>query len=93
MVKGIQLRITLKEEERSDILIIKSASFLNIDKSDITSIKVLRKSIDARKAKIIFNYKVAVYINEELPKNSEYQFDYKDVSTAKPIHIHSLELQ
>tara|TARA_R110002049_G_scaffold309311_1_gene521152 strand:- start:7314 stop:8870 length:1557 start_codon:yes stop_codon:yes gene_type:complete len=87
MVKDIQLRITLKEEEISDILVIKSAQALDIFREDITGIKVLRKSIDARKPKIIFNYKIAVYIREVLPKTSEYQFDYKDVSKAKPIHI------
>lgn len=87
MIKELQLRVSLKEEERSDILVIKSAHALDIDKEDITGVKVLRKSIDARKPKIIFNYKVAVYIREVLPKTSEYQFDYKDVSKAKPIHI------
>ncbi|WP_100613331.1 NAD(P)/FAD-dependent oxidoreductase [Confluentibacter citreus] len=87
MIEELQLRVTLKEEERSDILVIKSAQALNIDKEDITGVKVLRKSIDARKAKIIFNYKVAVYIREMLPKTSDYKFDYKDVSKAKFIHI------
>jgi uncharacterized FAD-dependent dehydrogenase len=87
MVKDIQLRITLKEEETPNILLLKSAMKLGIDKQDIGGVKVLRKSIDARNPKIIFNYKVAVYINEPVPKTSEYQFDYKDVSTAKPIHI------
>ncbi|WP_067144801.1 NAD(P)/FAD-dependent oxidoreductase [Pseudotamlana agarivorans] len=87
MVKEIQLRITLAEEERSDILVLKSAVKLDIDREDITGVKVLRKSIDARKPKIIFNYKVAVYIREMLPKTSEYQFDYKDVSKAKSVHI------
>ncbi|MCR8668792.1 FAD-dependent oxidoreductase [Aestuariibaculum sp. M13] len=87
MVKELQLRVTLKEEEHHDILVIKSAQALGVDKEDITGVKVLRKSIDARKAKIIFNYKVAVYIREVMPKTSEYQFDYKDVSKAKPIHI------
>ncbi|MEP1490397.1 MAG: FAD-dependent protein [Algibacter sp.] len=87
MVKEIQLRITLKEEERSDILVLKSAIKLDIDKEDITGVKILRKSIDARKPKIILNYKVAVYIREALPKNSEYTFNYQDVSKAKPVHI------
>ncbi|GGK12004.1 FAD-dependent dehydrogenase [Yeosuana aromativorans] len=87
MVKELQLRVTLKEEERSDILTVKSAHALDIVKEDITGVKVLRKSIDARKPKIIFNYKVAVYIKEPLPKTSQYTFDYKDVSKAKPIHI------
>ena len=87
MVKEIQLRVTLQEEERTDILVLKSALKLDIDRTDITGVKVLRKSIDARKPKIIFNYKVAVYIREALPKNSEYHFDYKDVSKAKAVHI------
>ncbi len=87
MVKELQLRVSLAEESRSDILLIKSVQQLNIKKSDITGVKVLRKSIDARKAKIMFNYKVAVYIKEPVPENSAYTFDYKDVSKAKPIHI------
>jgi len=87
MVKDIQLRITLQEEAIADILVIKSAAYLKIKQDDITGIKVLRKSIDARKALIIFNYKVAVYIKEAFPKTSEYTFNYQDVSHAKPIHI------
>ena len=67
MVKEIQLRITLKEEDRDDILILKSAIKLDIKKEAITGVKILRKSIDARKPKIIFNYKIAVYIQEPLP--------------------------
>jgi hypothetical protein len=87
MVKEIQLRITLKEEEINNILVLKSAIKLDLDKKDITGVKILRKSIDARKPKIIFNYKVAVYIKEPLPETSAYQFNYKDVSKEKPIHI------
>jgi uncharacterized FAD-dependent dehydrogenase len=87
MVKQIQLRVTLEEEEISDILILKSALKLDIDRQDITGVKILRKSIDARKPKIILNYKVSVYIREKLSENSAYTFDYKDISKAKPIHI------
>lgn len=87
MVKSIQLRVTLKEEEIPDILTLKAAVQLGIDKKDITTVKILRKSIDARKAKIIINYKVNVFIKEKPPKTSNYQFNYKDVSQAKPIHI------
>ena len=60
MVKETQLRITLQEEAVADILVVKSAQSLKIKQDDITGIKVLRKSIDARKALIILNYKVAV---------------------------------
>ncbi|MEZ4854975.1 MAG: FAD-dependent oxidoreductase [Gelidibacter sp.] len=87
MIKDLQLRITLQEEKEPKILIKKSAEFLNISEQDISGIKILRKSIDARKKLIILHYKVTVYINEPVTKTSDYPFDYKDVSKAKPIHI------
>lgn len=87
MIKDIQLRVSLHEEKYLDILTQKSAKFLGISASKITGIKVLRKSIDARKKQIIFNYKVSVYINEPVPETSDYVFEYRDVSNAKPIHI------
>jgi len=87
MVKEIQLRINLVEKQQANILQRKAAQFLGIDKNEITAVKVLRKSIDARKKNIIFNYKVSVYIQEEAPDSSNYSFDYKDVSSSKEIHI------
>jgi len=87
MVKEIQLRVKLKEESIENILIKKAAKVLKIEIKEITGVKVLRKSIDARKATIIFNYKVAVYIRQKLPESSSYTFQYKDVSKAKEIHI------
>jgi uncharacterized FAD-dependent dehydrogenase len=87
MIKEIQLRINLIEERQENSLLSKAAKKLGIDKNEISTVKILRKSIDARKKEIIFNYKVAVYINEKLPENSDYIFDYQDVSNAKKIHI------
>ena len=87
MVKEIQLRIKLKEEKIENILIKKAARVLKVDTKEITGVKVLRKSIDARKETIVFNYKVAVYIRQKLPETSTYTFPYKDVSSAKEIHI------
>ncbi len=88
MIKEIQLRISLHDEAKyKDSLLRKAARTLDIPKEHITGVKVLRKSIDARKPAIFFNYKVAVYIKENLPEQSTYTFNYTDVSKAKPIHI------
>ena len=87
MIKEIQLRVNSIEEQKEDILLSKAANQLDLDQSEIFAVKILRKSIDARKKDIIFNYKVAVYINEQVPEKSNYIFDYKDVSNAKEIHI------
>ena len=69
MVKEIQIRVPIKETTKEGILEIKAAQQLKINRNTITSVKVLRKSIDARKAAIIFNYKLAVYINEQITEN------------------------
>ncbi|MGB1042156.1 MAG: NAD(P)/FAD-dependent oxidoreductase [Tenacibaculum sp.] len=87
MVKELQLRVNLIEERKEDILKKKASRKLSIPFSEITAVKVLRKSIDARKKEVIFNYKVAVYINEPIPDTPDYVFEYKDVSNAKEIHI------
>ena len=87
MVKEIQLRVKLQEEEKAGILEMKAAQWLSISKKDITTVKILRKSIDARKPQIFFNYKVAVYVKEPAPKQSEYIFNYQDVSNKPEIHI------
>lgn len=86
MVKELQFRISLKDAKQH-VLEKKVASYLNVKPSDITEIKIHRKSIDARKPKIYFNYKLSVYINEKAPNNTGYTFDYKNVSNAKEIHI------
>lgn len=87
MVKEIQLRVNLIEERKENMLLYKASKQLGVDQNEISAVKVLRKSIDARKKDIIFNYKVAVYIDEQLPEKSDYIFEYKDVSKAKEIHI------
>tara|TARA_R110000787_G_scaffold210882_6_gene320643 strand:+ start:13031 stop:14587 length:1557 start_codon:yes stop_codon:yes gene_type:complete len=87
MVQEIQLRTNLIEEKKEGVLLHKAARKLGIDASKISGVKVLRKSIDARKKETFFNYKVAVYINESVPEKSDYTFKYKDVSNAKEIHI------
>ena len=87
MIKEIQIRINLHEEGQKDILEYKASRLLGVSKKEITAIKILRKSIDARKADIKFNYKIVVYINESIPEKLDYIFEYKDVSKAKEVHI------
>jgi hypothetical protein len=87
MVRTVQLRIKLQEEGIEGILVKKAAGLMQIDENVISGIKILRKSIDARKPQIVFNYKVAVYIREPVPTAPEYLFRYSDISKAKEIHI------
>lgn len=83
----MQFRLSIKDAKLPNALQRKVAHYLSLSEEEITSIKVLRKSIDARKPKIYFTYKLAVYINEKAPQESTYKFHYKDVSKAKEVHI------
>ncbi len=85
MIKNVQLRLSLAEEAQEGSLKKRTAQFLGLGGQPFT-LKILRKSIDARKPEIVFNYKLAIYIGEDAPKQN-YTFDYKDVSKAKPVHI------
>ena len=87
MIKELQLRIAIHEEKQEDILLKKASHTLKLDKKSISGVKILKKSIDARKSPVIFNYKVAVYIEEKTPEFSSYNFNYKDITKAEPIHI------
>lgn len=87
MVKEVRILITLHEEKRPNFLKKRVAQKLGIELSEINGLKILRKSIDSRSSIIIFDYKIAAYINEEIPEAPDYTFDYKDVSSAKEIHI------
>ncbi|AYN67753.1 FAD-binding protein [Euzebyella marina] len=85
MIKTLQLRLSLEEEAKEGLLKQKAAQYLGLDTSDFT-LKTLRKSIDARKPQVLFNYKLVAYIGEDAPQN-DYSFEYKNVQNAKPIHI------
>lgn len=54
---------------------------------DITSLRILKRSIDARQRTIFVNLKVRVYVNE-LPTDDEYQHvDYPDVSDRPQVIV------
>ncbi|MCJ7467019.1 MAG: FAD-binding protein, partial [Maribacter sp.] len=86
MVKNVQIRLTLEEEAQAGYLKKKVAKYLSLSEDDIT-LKIIRRSIDARKPAIVINYKLAVFVGEGMPKESTYTFNYKNVEKAKPIHI------
>jgi uncharacterized FAD-dependent dehydrogenase len=55
---------------------------LSLNPSDTISVKILRRSVDARSRNIKINLKLAVSINEALAEE-EIVMDYKDVGSAK----------
>ena len=82
MIQEFQLRV-LPEQAANEQNIIR---FLQADKgiepNDVTHVRVLRRSIDARQRTIYVNLKVRVYLNEQPADDEVQRTDYRSVDDA-----------
>jgi len=80
MIKEIQLRVLPQVAADSDVLRRHVAQEEGLAMSALKSVRVLKRSIDARQRTIFVNLKVRLYINEQ-PNDDKYQrTDYGDVA-------------
>ena len=87
MIKEFQLRVLPEEAAKEQAL--KQVVFREggIRPEDISAIRVVKRSVDARQRTIFFNMKLRVFINEE-PEELEYvPTEYKDVSAGKQVIV------
>ncbi|MFY9307496.1 MAG: FAD-binding protein [Bacteroidia bacterium] len=83
-----ELSLVVSPETAADETSIKqiAARELRIPLSEVTAIKILKRSIDARSRNIKINLKIEVYCNEQ-PIKAEYKFNHSNVSSRKPVLI------
>jgi uncharacterized protein len=86
MIKQIELIIRPEELNLSEILLIKTTSYLKTDKEKISAIVPIKKSIDARSKFPVFRYLIDVYINEKAPSEKN-PIQYKTVTSTKKVII------
>lgn len=80
MIKELQLRVLPKIAASDQELKNYIAKEYALNAREIKAIRVLKRSIDARQRTVLFNLKVAVYVNE-IPTDDEFtSVEYKDVS-------------
>ena len=53
----------------------------------IASVRVLRRSIDARSRNIVYRYRVAAYLEGEVPQETVSYMQVRDVSAAAPVIV------
>ncbi len=84
-----ELNLVLSPEEAANEEIVKSiaAQRLHSSQSNITFIKILKRSIDARSRNIKINLKIEVYINEQVPDSPNYKTNYPNVSSQTPVIV------
>lgn len=83
MIKELQLVLSPREASNKDLIAEVISADHNIPEKSIDHIKLLKKSIDARKRPVKVHLKVEVYINEPIPDLQVQPIKYPDV-TDKP---------
>lgn len=86
MIKDIE--VIISPEEIHDEYKVEKQIFLQskLNSTDISSFKIIKRSIDARGKYIVYRLKVTIYINE-LPNEKAFTFNYQNVKNAKRVLI------
>ncbi|MFK8038242.1 MAG: NAD(P)/FAD-dependent oxidoreductase [Crocinitomicaceae bacterium] len=86
MIKTIDLRIPYQKITDQDFINSEICRELNMRIDDLNFIKLVKRSIDARKSKIVYQLRYDIYINEE-PKMEAPYFQPKEFKSSEAIHI------
>jgi uncharacterized protein len=84
-----EVLVSVAPEKAADELHLKkkAADALELPLTEITAVKILKRSIDARSRNIRFNLKLRVFHNEPYSEEHPLLVEYPDVSAKKPIII------
>ncbi len=87
MVKQINLAVSPGAANHSEKVHEIAAQLLEVGEDEISHITTVKKSIDARKKKVLVRLRLDVYINEEPPVEVNYMRDYPNVEKAKKVIV------
>ncbi|MDD7318208.1 MAG: FAD-binding protein [Prevotella sp.] len=87
MKKELILRLSPKEAASLPTIKEVCAGEVAVDVENISAVRILKRSIDARQRNIFVNLKVCVYVNEE-PEALQYtEVNYRDVSNCRQVVV------
>lgn len=87
MKREIVLRLSPKEASDEKFYRPLVAKKLKVAPGDLTAIRVVKRSIDARKKIVVVQLHVEVYINVKAPKPEPIQFNYSGVSNSEEVIV------
>ena len=87
MIQQVHIALSPAAANNSDAILKIVAKELQVDPTEINHIATLRKSIDARKKRILIRLRLEVYVNEPAPKEKNYLRDYPDVSSKPKVIV------
>lgn len=83
----LELKITPEEAASPDAIKDIAAGVMQVPVSHINEIKIVRKSLDARKPQVIVLLKIEVYLNHDKAIHELRTFQYQKVTNDKTCHI------
>ena len=87
MTKEIDISVSPQLAADDNHLKEKTASLLQVNTSEVSFVKILKRSVDARSRNIKIHLKVLVYINESAPENTIPFIEYPNVSKKRSVII------
>lgn len=87
MKREIVLRLSPREASDSKFYKPLVAKKMKVAPDKITSLRVVKRSIDARQKIVVVQLHIEAYANAKAPKPESIRFDYPDVSQKTPVII------
>ena len=87
MIKEINIAVSPGAANHSDKILEIAAKLLDVNEREIKHISTLRKSIDARKKKILIRLRLEVFINENPPAQKNYMRQYPSAEKGKKVIV------
>lgn len=87
MKREVVLRVSPREASDEKYYRPLVAKKMKVSTKDITYMRVVKKSIDARKANVIVQLHIEAYANAKPPKKEPIRFEYPDVSNAPEVVV------
>ncbi len=86
MPKTITLQLTPKQSADAETYTAIAARQMGIRRADVALVRVLKRSIDARRSPVKVNLTLEIFADEE-PQPAEVHFDYPDVSHSTEVVV------
>lgn len=87
MQTQVQMILTPEQAYKQEMLLEEVSKKINVPSEEITSVRTIRKSIDARSFQPKINITVEVYWNEHPPVHVSEKFVYPNVADKKPVIV------
>lgn len=82
-----EIALPAKHYPNRDLLLKEASSRLHLSREQITSVEVVRRSLDARKKEPLYRYRIKGSVAGEEPFRRYTPFEMRDISKAKPIIV------